>query len=47
MAFTSIINWQLALKKINLNTIESKTKVSFESKEDKSNRISATNLQLI
>lgn len=35
------------LKKINLNTIESKTKVSFESKEDKSNRISATNLRLI
>lgn len=35
------------LKKINLDTIESKTKVSFESKEDKSNRIAATNLQLI
>ena len=35
------------LKKINLDTIESKTKISFETKEDKSNRISAINLQLI
>ena len=35
------------LKKINLDTIESKTKVSFESKEDKSNRICAINIQLI
>lgn len=35
------------LKKINLETIESKTKVSFETEEDRSNRISATNLQLI
>ena len=35
------------LKKNNLDTIESKTKISFETKEDKSNRISAINLQLI
>ena len=35
------------LKKINLDTIESKTKIRFETKEDKSNRISAINLQLI
>ena len=35
------------LKKINLDTIESKTKIIFETKEDKSNRISAINLQLI
>jgi CspA family cold shock protein len=35
------------LKKINLETIESKTKVSFETREDKSNRIHAFNLKLI
>lgn len=35
------------LKKINLDTIESKTKVSFEIREDKSNRIHAYNLKLI
>ena len=35
------------LKKINLETIESKTKVSFEIREDKSNRIHAYNLKLI
>ncbi|MBM3467643.1 MAG: cold shock domain-containing protein [Alphaproteobacteria bacterium] len=35
------------LKKINLETITGNTRVSFESKEDKSNRLSAINLQLI
>ncbi len=35
------------LKKINLETIESKTKISFETREDKSNRIHAFNLKLI
>lgn len=35
------------LKKINLETIESKTKISFETREDKSNRIHAYNLKLI
>lgn len=35
------------LKKINLETIAGNTKISFETKEDKSNRISAINLQLI
>lgn len=35
------------LKKINLDTIESKTKVSYEIREDKSNRIHAYNLKLI
>jgi|DEB19_MinimDraft_3_1074340.scaffolds.fasta_scaffold37509_1 CspA family cold shock protein len=35
------------LKKINLETIESKTKVSYEIREDKSNRIHAYNLKLI
>jgi len=35
------------LKKINLETIESKTKVSYEIREDKSNRIHAFNLKLI
>lgn len=35
------------LKKINLENIESKTKVSFEIREDKSNRIHAYNLKLI
>jgi len=35
------------LKKINLETITGNTRVSFESKEDKSNRLSAVNLQLI
>jgi len=34
------------LKKINLETIAGNTRVSFEIKEDKSNRISAINLQL-
>jgi CspA family cold shock protein len=35
------------LKKINLDTIESKTKVSYEIREDKSNRIHAYNIKLI
>lgn len=35
------------LKKINLKTIETKTKISFETREDKSNRINAYNLKLI
>lgn len=35
------------LKKINLETIAGNTKISFKTKEDKSNRISAINLQLI
>ena len=35
------------LKKINLKTIETKTKISFEIREDKSNRINAYNLKLI
>lgn len=35
------------LKKINLETIENKTKISFEIREDKSNRIHAYNLKLI
>lgn len=35
------------LKKINLENIESKTKVTFEIREDKSNRIHAYNLKLI
>lgn len=35
------------LKKINLDIIESKTKVSYEIREDKSNRIHAYNLKLI
>lgn len=35
------------LKKINLKTIETKTKISFEIREDKSNRIKAYNLKLI
>ncbi len=35
------------LKKINLETIESKTKISFETREDKSNHIHAFNLKLI
>jgi CspA family cold shock protein len=35
------------LKKINLETIAGNTKISFETKEDKNNRIQAVNLQLI
>ena len=35
------------LKKINLETIENKTKISFEIREDKSNHIHAYNLKLI
>ncbi|WPX99988.1 Cold shock domain-containing protein (plasmid) [Candidatus Megaera polyxenophila] len=35
------------LKKINLETIEAKTKISFDTKEDKSNRIYAFNLKLL
>ncbi len=35
------------LKKINLDNIESKTKISFETREDKNNRIYAFNLNLI
>ena len=35
------------LKKINLETIEAKTKISFDTKEDKNNRIYAHNLKLI
>lgn len=35
------------LNKINFDTIESKTSISFETKEDKNNRIQAINLQLI
>jgi CspA family cold shock protein len=35
------------LKKINLETIAGNTKISFEAKEDKNNRIQAVNLQLI
>lgn len=35
------------LRKINLETIESKTKISFETREDKSNLIHAFNLKLI
>lgn len=35
------------LKKINLDNIESKTKISYETKEDKNNRTQAFNLNLI
>lgn len=35
------------LKKINLETIEAKTKISFDTKEDKNTRIYAHNLKLI
>ena len=35
------------LKKINLETIAGNTKISFETKEDKNNRIQAVNLQLV
>lgn len=35
------------LKKINLETIEAKTKISFDTKEDKNNRIHAFNLKLL
>ena len=35
------------LKKMNLDTIAGNTRVGFETREDKSNRISAVNLQLI
>lgn len=35
------------LKKINLETIAGNTKISFETKEDKNNRICAVNLQLV
>lgn len=35
------------LRKINLDNIESKTKISFETREDKNNRIHAYNLKLI
>ena len=35
------------LKKMNLDTIAGNTRVGFEIREDKSNRISAVNLQLI
>jgi len=35
------------LKKINLETIAGNTRVSFETEEDRSNRLSATNLRLI
>lgn len=35
------------IKKINLDTIENKIKVSFEIREDKSNRIHAYNIKLI
>jgi CspA family cold shock protein len=35
------------LRKINLETILKGTKISFETKEDKSNRIHAFNLKLI
>lgn len=35
------------LKKINLDTIVGNTRISFETKADKSNRISAIKLQLI
>lgn len=35
------------LKKINLETIVGNTRISFETKEDKNDRIQAVNLQLI
>lgn len=35
------------LRKINLETIEAKTKISFDTKEDNNNRIYAHNLKLI
>jgi CspA family cold shock protein len=35
------------LKKINLETIAGNTRISFETKEDKNDRIQAVNLQLI
>lgn len=35
------------LKKANLHNIEAKTKVSFEIKEDKNNRIYAHNLKIL
>jgi CspA family cold shock protein len=38
---------QNALRKIKLKTILKGTKISFETKEDKSNRIHAFNLKLI
>ena len=38
---------QNALRKINLETILKGTKISYETKQDKSNRIHAFNLKLI